>query len=87
MEGFRLVSKTLFLSSKPLISPLEKDPAPVLKGEVEENMTFYYSNFKLFSEYSEILFSKYIAFKKDLQAFLGIKCPYLSLNRPRWRMV
>jgi len=39
--------------------------------EVEENKTFYYSNFKLFNECSEILFAKYLSFKKNLQAFLG----------------
>jgi len=56
MEGFRLV---------------KKDSNAAFRGDVEENTTFYYSNFKLFNEYSEMLFSKYIAFKKDLQAFLG----------------
>jgi len=36
-----------------------------------ENTTFYYSNFKLFPDDSELLFASYLSFKKNLQAFLG----------------
>jgi hypothetical protein len=43
----------------------------VILSEVEENTTFYYSNFKLFNESSEMLFTKYQAFKRNLQNFLG----------------
>jgi hypothetical protein len=56
MEGFRIV---------------KKEASSLFKGEIEENTTFYYSNFRLFNESSELMFSKYISFKKDLQAFLG----------------
>ena len=40
-------------------------------NEVEENTTFYYSNFKLFNEQSELMFTKYLLFKSNLKKFLG----------------
>jgi len=39
--------------------------------EIEENTTFYYSNFKLFNEQSEHMFTKYLLFKNNLKSFLG----------------
>jgi len=72
MEGFRL---------------FKKEPAPVIRTDLEESTTFYYSNFKLFHEDAEIMFSKYLSFKKDLDHFLGEewhdyakKCVYKKLN-------
>eukprot|EP00331_Platyophrya_macrostoma_P011545 CAMPEP_0176425114 /NCGR_PEP_ID=MMETSP0127-20121128/11216_1 /TAXON_ID=938130 /ORGANISM="Platyophrya macrostoma, Strain WH" /LENGTH=514 /DNA_ID=CAMNT_0017806253 /DNA_START=111 /DNA_END=1655 /DNA_ORIENTATION=+ len=38
---------------------------------IEENTTFYYSNFKLFNEKSEQSFTKYLLFKNNLKNFLG----------------
>jgi hypothetical protein len=43
----------------------------VVSDEMIENTTFYYSNFKLFPDDSELLFASYLSFKKNLQAFLG----------------
>jgi len=42
-----------------------------VSDDTRENTTFYYSNFKLFPDDSELLFASYLSFKKNLQSFLG----------------
>ena len=39
--------------------------------EIQEKVTFYYSNFDLFDESSKLLFSKYQLFKNKLHLSLG----------------
>ena len=63
-------------SSLPLLNFfLEKNSNPFVMNEIEENTTFYYSNFKLFHDDSELLFASYLSFKNNLQAFLGTLRP------------
>jgi len=85
MEGFRLFSNyaclTIFLTNF-----LEKEAPPVIRTDLEESTTFYYSNFKLFHEDAEIMFSKYLSFKKDLDHFLGTCLLVGNFNRIRGGM-
>jgi len=43
----------------------------LVSNDIRENTTFYYSNFQLFPDNSELLFASYLSFKKNLQEFLG----------------